>query len=84
MIGKLILWLFGAYVVKKYPLIDLRMVGLWREEVGLLKTLEAVEAVEAVAILTLCYEGGCLCVALPSSRESATKKTLKNYQFFYA
>lgn len=27
MIHKLILWLFGAYVVKKFSLIDLRMVG---------------------------------------------------------
>lgn len=27
MIRKLILWLFGAYFVKKFSLIDLRMVG---------------------------------------------------------
>lgn len=27
MIRKLILWLFGAYFVKKFPLIDLRTVG---------------------------------------------------------
>lgn len=82
MIHKLILWLFGAYVVKKCPLIHLRMVGLWREEARLLKTLARCRRLWPR--LTLWYEGGCLRVALPSSRESATKKTLKNYQFFYA
>lgn len=48
MIRKLILWLFGAYVGKKFSLIDLRMVGAMAIESSIAKDTGAVW--EAVAI----------------------------------
>lgn len=76
----MILWLSGAYVVKKFSLIDLRVVG----------ALQGAMATESSIVKTLRGAGssghfspfgmnvGAHVVALLSSRESATKKTFKN------
>lgn len=49
MIRKLILWLFGAYFVKKFSLIDLRMVG----------ALQGARAVKSSTAQDTEWLGGC-------------------------
>lgn len=64
MICKLILWLFGAYFIKKFSLIDLRAVGALQGAMAIKSSIgkDTREVQRRLwPLLTLWYERGCPC-----------------------
>lgn len=60
MICKLILWLFGAYLVKKFSLIDLREAGALQGAMAIkAQLIKTLRCRRLWPFLTLWYECGC-------------------------
>lgn len=80
MIRKLILWLFGAYLVKKFSLIDLGVVGALQGAMAIKSSIDQDTRVEEALAIShpLVWTWVPVWSPLLLSRESATKKTLKN------
>lgn len=59
----MILWLFGAYLFKKFSLIDLRAVGILHGDTAIKSSIDQDTrgVAEALLVLTLRCERGCQC-----------------------